>query len=284
MNPAGTAVRAGIRKGGIEFRQSLSSVQDLWNYFFWPVVILIVMYFLRGVDVPGTDFSLSAMTIPSVIGMQVAFIGLTSLAAVLLIEREDGTLLRAKAVPNGMLGYLVGKVVTFSAMSLIAVLIFLIPGAFLFEGLRLAEPGAWLTLAWVLALGLLATMPIGAVVGSLFSSPSSLGIVFVLLMGLVATSGIFYPITAFPVWLQWIAQVFPVYWLGLGMRSALLPDSLAAVEIGGSWRHLETVGVLGIWAIAGFLLAPIVLRRMARRESGASMAERRERAMSRAGW
>ena len=32
MNPAGTAVRAGIRKGGIEFRQSLSSVQDLWNW------------------------------------------------------------------------------------------------------------------------------------------------------------------------------------------------------------------------------------------------------------
>ena len=63
-------------------------------------------------------------------------------------------------------------------------------------------------------------------------------------------SGIFYPITNFPVWLQWIAQVFPVYWLGLGMRSALLPGDLAAVEIGHSWRHLETVGVLGAWAVS----------------------------------
>ena len=104
------------------------------------------------------------------------------------------------------------------------------------------------------------------------------------LMGIVAISGIFYPITAFPVWLQWIAQVFPIYWLGLGMRSALLPDSLAAVEIGEAWRHLETVGVLGAWAILGLILAPIVLRRMARRESGASMAARRDKAMSRAGW
>lgn len=284
MNPTAAAVRAGVRRGGIEFRQSLTTVQDLWNYLFWPVVILLVMFFLRGVTVPGTDFSLSAMTIPSVIGMQIAFGSLSSLAAVLLIEREDGTLLRAKAIPNGMLGYLIGKVVTFSAMSLVAVAIFLVPGAFLFDGLRLADPVAWLTLAWVLALGLVATMPVGAVLGSLFSSPGNLGFVFVALMGIVAISGIFYPITAFPVWLQWIAQVFPVYWLGLGMRSALLPDSMAAVEIGGSWRHLETVGVLGAWAVVGLVLAPVVLRRMARRESGASMAARRDRAMSRAGW
>jgi ABC-2 type transport system permease protein len=70
--------------------------------------------------------------------------------------------------------------------------------------------------------------------------------------------------------------------MGLGMRSALLPDALASVEIGHSWRHLETVGVLGAWAVAGLVLAPIVLRRMARRESGSSVAARREKAMQRA--
>jgi len=59
----------------------------------------------------------------------------------------------------------------------------------------------------------------------------------------------------------------------------MLPNELAAVEIGESWRHLEMVGVLGLWAAAGLVLAPWVLRRMARRESGSSVAERRERAM-----
>ena len=43
------------------------------------------------------------------------------------------------------------------------------------------------------------------------------------------------------------------------------------MEIGHSWRHLETLGVLGAWAIAGLVLAPILLRRMARRESGSSV-------------
>lgn len=281
MNPSMAAVGAGIRRGGIELRQTLTNVQDMWNYVFLPTVFLVVMYFLRGHKVPGTDFSLGAMSIPSVIGMQVAFGGLVILATVLIIEREDGTLLRAKATPNGMLGYLVGKVLTVSGMSLVSLAIVLVPGAFLFEGMRLDSLASWSTLAWVLLLGLVATIPMGAVIGSLLPGPRSLGFVMVPTMGLVATSGIFYPITGFPVWLQWIAQVFPIYWLGLGMRSALLPASMAAAEIGGSWRHLETIGVLGLWAVAGLILAPIVLRRMARRESGSSVAGRREKAMQR---
>jgi ABC-type Fe3+/spermidine/putrescine transport system ATPase subunit len=85
----------------------------------------------------------------------------------------------------------------------------------------------------------------------------------------------------FPAWLQGVAQVFPIYWLGLGMRSALLPDDMAAVEFGHSWRHLETAGVLSAWAVVGLILAPIVLRRMARRESGSSVAARREKALQR---
>jgi hypothetical protein len=60
--------------------------------------------------------------------------------------------------------------------------------------------------------------------------------------------------------------------MGLGMRSALLPDSTVVVEIGDSWRHLETIAVLGVWAVAGLLVAPVVLRRMARRESGSNVA------------
>jgi ABC-2 type transport system permease protein len=242
------------------------------------------MYFLRGNTVPGTSFSLSATTIPSVLGMQIVFAGLIMVATILFMEREDGTLLRAKATPNGMLGYLVGKIVQITGMSLVSLVTILIPGALLFGGLSLSSPGAWFTLTWVLTLGLVATMPMGAVLGSLFSNPSSLGFVLVPMMGLIAISGIFYPIIAFPAWVQWIAQAFPIYWTGLGMRSAFLPGSLASVEIGGSWRHLETVGVLGAWAVAGLLLAPVVLRRMAQRESGASVAARREKAMQRGTW
>jgi hypothetical protein len=59
-----------------------------------------------------------------------------------------------------------------------------------------------------------------------------------------------------------------MYWVGLGMRSAFLPDAAAALEVGGSWRTLETVLVPGAWAMAGLLVTPWLLRRMAGRQSG----------------
>ncbi|MGH3435342.1 MAG: ABC transporter permease [Sciscionella sp.] len=283
MNTTLMGIRAGLRRGRIELRQSFTNMQDIWSFLFPTIIFLVVMIFMRGSTVGNTSFSFASMTLPSVLGMTVAFTGLVGLAQVLTVEREDGTLLRAKAIPNGMTGYLVGKVVSISGIALAGVILTLVPGLFLFSGLAVGTVGAWLTLIWVLALGLVATIPIGAVLGSLFSNPRNMGLIMMPMMGLIATSGIFYPITHFPQWLQWIGQLFPVYWLGLGMRSALLPNQMASVEIGESWRHLETLGVLGAWAVAGLIIAPIVLRRMARRESGSSVAARREKAMQRVG-
>jgi ABC-2 type transport system permease protein len=275
-----TAVRAGLARGRIELRQTFTNAQDLWNYLFPTVALLVTMLFMRGHTVPGTGFSLGSRTLPSVLGLSVAF-GLITLAMSLTVEREDGTLLRAKAIPGGMLGYLIGKLVAVSGMTLIGIMLQLIPGLAVLDGFTVTGVGSWFTLVWVLALGLVAVLPLGAIAGSLLTGTRSVGLIMVPMIGLIATSGIFYPINNFPGWLQAVAQVFPVYWLGLGMRSALLPDSLAAVELGHSWRHLETVGVLGAWAIVGLVVAPIVLRRMARRESGSSVAARREKALQR---
>jgi ABC-2 type transport system permease protein len=273
------AVRAGLERGWIELRQTFTNSQDLWNYLFPAIILVLVMFFMRGSTVPGTSFSLGSRTLPSAIGMNIAFGGLVYVAQQLIVDREDGTLLRAKATPNGMVGYLIGKITLVSCVCVIGVVIQLVPGLFLVDGLTVGSPGAWLTLAWIVPLGLVATMPIGAILGSLISNPRNMGLIMLPIMGLIATSGIFYPVTSLPAGLQSIAQVFPIYWLGLGTRSALLPHSLAAVEIGHSWRHLETFGVLGLWAIVGLTLAPIVLRRMARRESGSSVAARREKAL-----
>lgn len=281
MNHTVAGLRAGLVRGWIEFRHTLANSADVMGYVFPSLVFLAVMFILRDQTVQGGDFPLGAMMLPSVLGMTVMFAGLMTVAQLLVVEREDGTLLRAKAVPNGMLGYLVGKVVTVSGMTVISIVIILVPGLFMLDGVSLDSVGAWFTLLWVLVLGLVATMPIGAVVGSLFSSPRQIGLVMLPFMGLIGISGIFFPIGGLPWWVQWIAQVFPTYWLGLGMRSAMLPDALSAAEIGGSWRSLETLGVLGAWAVVGLVVAPIVLRRMARRESGSSAEARKQKAMQR---
>ncbi|RNL84342.1 ABC transporter permease [Halostreptopolyspora alba] len=280
MNPKPYALRVGFLRGGIELRQTFTNLQDLWSHVFTPVVMLVVLAFMRDSTVPGTDFSMGVMALPSILGMFVAF-GMVTAANSLLIEREDGTLLRAKAVPDGMLGYLVGKLVTVSGMTLVSLLAFLLPALFLVDGVAVGDLGTWLEFTAVFVFGLLAVLPIGAVIGSLFSNPRNMGFVMLPVMGLIGISGIFYPITQLPMFLQWIAQVFPIYWLGLGMRAALLPDAMATVEIGESWRHLETVGVLGVWIAAGLVVAPVVLRRMARRESGSAVQARKEKAIQR---
>ncbi|MGV9851528.1 ABC transporter permease [Streptomyces sp. NPDC003442] len=282
MNPTATALRAGWSRGLIELRQTLTNGGDLFNHFFWPVLMLATLFFLRDVSFEQSGFMLGALALPSILGMNAAM-GMVTMSQILTADREDGTLLRAKATPHGMQGYLVGKVVSVSGGLLVDVAIFLIPALFLISGLSVGGPGPWLTLSWVLALGLVATLPLGAVLGSVFTSTRSQGLLTLPILAMIAISGIFYPITALPEWVQWIAQGFPIYWLGLGMRSALLPGSAAAVEIDESWRHLETAGALGAWAVLGLLVAPVVLRRMARRESGSTVAERRERALRRVG-
>jgi ABC-2 type transport system permease protein len=282
MTPALVAARAGLSRGWIEFKQTLTTPRDLISILITTGTFLAVMIWTRHTHVPGTHFSLGTATLVSVLALDIVYYGVVTMGDLIVVEREDGTLLRAKAIPNGMLGYLLGKVVNFSGQIAFAVAILLLAGAFLFTGLAIGSPGSWLTLAWVLVLGLLATLPLGAMLGSLFPSQRSAGPWWLLMLGgLTAISGVFYPITHLPVFLQWAGQVFPMYWLGLGMRSALLPNAMAAVEVGHTWRHLATFGVLAAWAVAGLVLAPVVLRRMARRESGSSVAARREKAMRR---
>jgi ABC-2 type transport system permease protein len=281
MNAWWAAVRAGFERGWIELKQTYTNADSLIPTVIVLAGFILVILLARRTTVPGTDFSLGTTILVGVLGMNIGVNGLATMGAQLATEREDGTLLRAKATPNGMAGYLIGKIVAVSGIILLGVATTLFPGSLLFHGLAVSSVTAWLTLAWVLALGLIATLPMGAILGSVFPSARSAGLITLAIGGISAVSGIFYPITHLPQWLQWIGQVFPLYWLGLGMRSALLPAGLASVEIGHSWRHLATFGVLGAWAVAGLLVAPVVLRRMARHESGSAVVARREKAMLR---
>jgi ABC-2 type transport system permease protein len=285
MSSTNAGARAGLTRGLIELRLAFSGA-ELIGQLFWPVATLVAVFLLRDVPVgqgaSGDGYTLDTFILPSTLGMFVA-LGMLLVVQQLAADREDGSLLRAKITPNGIPAYLIGKLVQISATIVAYLAVVLLPGLLFVDGLALGRPGSWLTFAWVIVLGLVATQTVGAVLGSLVSSSRGAGYLSLPILGLIAISGIFAPITAMPAWLAWIAQVFPVYWLGLGMRSALLPDAAAAVEIGGSWRPVETAVVLGAWVVAGLVFAPIVLRRMARKEWGSQVVERRERALQRVG-
>jgi ABC-2 type transport system permease protein len=281
VNATVNAVRAGLSRGLTELWGNLTS-PNASSYVVTPAILVAVLFTLRDKHVDGTTLSLATLTLPSVLGTLAAYWPLVGIGYYISAEREDGTLLRAKAVPNGMAGYITGGILRTSLETVLTVLVMLIPSLFVVEGLDTGGAGGLLVFLGVLLLGLLATLPLGMIIGSVMTSPRAVsGWGFLIVGGLVAISGIFYPITALAGWLQVVGQIFPVYWLGLGMRAAFLPDAAAAVELGGSWRYLGIVGVLLGWAVVGLLLAPVILRRMARRESGSKMAQRRQKVLQR---
>lgn len=283
MKPRWRAVRLGFRRGWIETRQQFTEPGDVIGIGVFVLLGFVILVSMRHVTAPGTDFSLGTVLVPGLIGMDIAYLGFATVAAILVVDREDGTLLRAKLVPNGMIAYLTAKIVDGSAAVLLGVAVPVGYGVLFFHGLSVSGAGPWLTLAWVLLLGLLATLPMAVVMGSVLPSSKSANLLTPVAGGIVAISGVFYPITHLPHWLQPIGQVFPFYWVALGARSALLPHAMAALEIGHSWRHPQTVAVLAAWAVAGLVTAPWVLRRMARRQSGSRMAAARDKHLQRVG-
>jgi len=282
MNPRTAAIAAGASRGLREFVISLKTPADVGFYVGGIATFIIVMLFVRSTPIEGLDITVAQLLFPGLLGMQLAISATWGLATILATEREDGTLLRAKSLPNGMLGYVVGQNTRTLLDAAFAVGILIVPAAFLIPGLWQTGPAGAVAALGFLVLGLLALTPIGFAIGSIAPNPRAVGGWGLLVLGgIVSISGIFFPIVNLPAALQVVAQLFPVYWLGLGLRSTLLPDTAAAIEIGESWRTLETVGVLGLWAVVGLVLAPVLLRRMARRESGSTVSARRDSALQR---
>lgn len=271
----------GVDRGWITWRSQNSTREGVFNLVFYNAVPLIFLITSRDSTLPGTDIALGAKLLPGMLALMVVF-SVMGTAYYLSTEREDGTLLRAKAVPRGMSAYVVGLSFVAILDVLVSLLIVLVPGMFIVPGVPVGSATLWFGLLGYVVLGLLACLPLGILIGSAISSPRVIGgFGFLITMGLAMVSGLFFPMQALWGWLQTLVQAMPLYWLGLGMRSVFLPDEAAALELTESWRTIETIAVLGAWAAVGLILGPILLRRTARRESGAVMEARRTQAMQR---
>ena len=276
-----SAFALGVERGLITWRSTNFTREGVFNLVFYNAIPLVFLILSRNSTLPGTDIPVGNKLLPGMIALLVVF-SVMGVAYYLSTEREDGTLLRAKAIPRGMSAYIVGLAVVVIVDTLVALVIVLAPGMFIVPDVPVGEPMMWIGLLGYFLLGLLACLPLGVLIGSLIQSPRVIGgFGFLITMGLAMISGLFFPLSALWGWVQALVQVFPLYWLGLGMRSVFLPAEAAAFEIGESWRTLETLGALGAWAAIGLVFGPILLRRVARRESGAAMEARRTAALQR---
>ena len=273
------AFAIGVRRGWHEFVIGLRSSQDQIFYVFMGVGALALLWFNRGEELEGTGLTLPQVALPGLLAGIVMFAIVIGPAYALALEREDGTLLRSRVAPYGLQGYLTG-VGTLTVVSLLPLLVIVLGGsAILFDGAVPADPRRWAVLVPVLLLGIVANLPIGFTIGSLVRRIQQVTTWGMLpIVGLAWISGIFGDMERLWGWVQVAAQAFPLYWLGHLMRYAFLPEAAVAGELYGTWRLGWGIAVLVAWAVVGSVLAALVVRRMARRQSGAAVAEARDQA------
>jgi ABC-2 type transport system permease protein len=284
MNPRNHAIKVGLRRGWMLTRASLRTPGDLLFYVVWGGGMAVYLIVNRHDEVGDSGFSLATVALPGAIAAMMVFGGIVGPAFTLVLEREDGTMLRAKSAPYGLVGYVTAQVV-FQAMGAIPTLVvLLVPTAIFVDDVMARGALGWAIAALLILLGLVATLPIGMVMGALARKPSHVTTWGMFpIIGLTLYSGIFGPVTNHAGWVQGLVQVFPTYWMGHLMRWAFLPDAAKSIELGGEWRLLPGLGVLAAWSVVGLTLAPVVLRRMARRESGSAVEARKAERMQRVG-
>ncbi len=170
--PVAHALRVGARRGVTEFRISLRNPEDLLFYLTWGGGVLVYLVLNRHEVVEGTDLTVPSLALPGLLAAMLVFGGVLGPAFALVLEREDGTLLRAKAAPLGMAGYVSGQVVL-QALGMLPMLALLLLPSVLLLGVDMHRGAVgWLTLTAALVLGLVATLPIGMVIGSLARKPN----------------------------------------------------------------------------------------------------------------
>ncbi|QCB92368.1 ABC transporter permease [Cellulomonas shaoxiangyii] len=274
--PRAWSVRLGIRRGVTEFGHMLRTPEDVgWNVLIG-VALLVYLWTQKDTPVPGADgLTVPALALAGILAATIMFGMTLGPAFALATEVEDGTVLRLRAAPRGTSTYTVGMLTAQVLGTLPMLAVLLVPWPFLLGDPMHQGPGGWVALVGWLLLGTLAMLPVGVVVGALCGRPARVlpfGVAPVVILAFV--SGVFGPPTGLPGWAQGTVQAFPLYWLAHGMRSTTLPEAAEALEIGGAWHPGIAAAVLAAWAVAGVVVAPLVLRRVTSRQTAGAMAAR----------
>lgn len=266
----GGVVSAGLLQARIELTNRFTRWTAL-GYLFPPAVLLTVFALI---DIQATVGVEAIQAMAASLAAALLFVtGFVGIAGELITEQDDGTMLRVRMLPYGLSAHLIGKVVTLLATGLLTMLLILVPTQIALAPVLPDTVGGWAGLLGVALLAIAATVPLGAIIGSVFRSPLAVFPASLAAYGLLTISGVFIPLDALPDWLAVIAMAFPVAGLATLSRAVLIPgaEQLTTGEMA------LAVGVPVLWAVVGLLLVPRALRAMTRRQSGSRLEQIRIR-------
>jgi len=232
-----------------------------WNltkrYWAWEVVWLFynvanglsVMYI--GLSAPGLPKAEQAgFILTLLIGTAVwSYLSVTfdGVSEMITLERWEGTIEYTFMAPISRFTHLIGSCWYAIAHGLLFTVIqLLIVG--LFFSLDLSHANYW-TVAFVLMLGSISFIGFGiaaAVLPLLFTERGS-QMSYIIRAALLLISGVYYPVTVLPQWMQFLAKASPATYVLEGLRQGLLQDKpIWSPEVWGNTWPLLITGVVSV--------------------------------------
>ncbi|GAB1820705.1 ABC transporter permease [Herbidospora sp. RD11066] len=256
-----TALSIGFARASLETRLFFRQRDAVIFTFSFPIILLILFGSIFAGDFEGTGITVSQVYSAGLIGAGVMGVAFQTLGIGIAIDRDDGTLKRLAGTPMPRTAYFVGKLVSSLVLSLIQVALLLAVGVFMF-GLELpTDVGRWVTLVWVLALGVSSAATLGIAVSSLpRNAKSAAAVISMPYVILQFVSGVFIPFTELPSWLNNVAAIFPLKWICQGLRSVFLGEGGATLELTGSYELPKVALVLALWLVGGLVLCLTTFR------------------------
>jgi ABC-2 type transport system permease protein len=259
-----TVLSSGAARARYEVTGYFRQGDRVFFTFLFPVVMLLIFsvaFSQVTFGPPGTELTAAQFYLPGMIAAGLLLSGLQNMSIDIAMEKSDGTLKRLGGTPLSPLSYFIGKLgqVLVTGILQSAVLILVAVVGF---GVQLpTDPGRWLLFAWVFLLGVTTCALLGIALSAVpRSGRSATAVVIPIVLILQFISGVYLAFSTLPEWLQNVASVFPLKWLGQGMRAVFLPDTFEAIETGGSWDLPGIALVCGIWLVAGLVLARVTFR------------------------
>lgn len=250
-----STVAVGLARGGLEVRQFFRQWDAVAFTFAFPAVLLGLLGMIFRQPHLGAPVSMSLVLAASITAYGIVSTAFTSTGIGVAVDRDNGTLKRLRGTPVTAAAYLLGKAVLVLVITVAEVGFLLAVAVVAFDLPLPSTPERWWTFVWVTALSMTSCTTLGigfSVLARTARSATAVMTAPAIILGF--TSGIFVHILSLPDAMVQVASLFPVRWMGQGFRAALLPDTMAAYELAGSFELGRVAIVLGAWSVFGLAL------------------------------
>jgi ABC-2 type transport system permease protein len=214
-----------------------------------PVLLLVTFAGLFGTDaveVAGHDVAANRASVPGIMGLAVLTSSFMALVLAVVGQRENGILKRRRATPVPAAVLIVSRALTatISSVAACALLVAVAAGAFGID----PPPGGLLPALLAVVAGSLCFACCGyAIAATVKNAESAQPLLQALMLPLQMISGIYFPISGLPDWLQHVANAFPLAHLTTALQHAWLPTGAEF-----AWGDL---GIMALWAAGAAFVA-----------------------------